>query len=541
MSIISPSRCVLLLSDEGLHIYDAVAGRVRFVDAVPWNTQDLEDSVAEIIRRRCRGKSVVVLNDMVEQHYRKERIPKVSPFDRVNVVRRRVAVALPSYPIRAALKLKEKASPRERESASTAGDIYLFAATPLSDQVRKALASVQRSFASMAGFCLLPVESSSMVHALSKKLSRLTDKPPVWTIFVGQHQSGGLRQIVTRNGELALTRMTPISDSDIDHDIWSSDVASEIKGTMSYLSRFGFDPSDGLDVVVIANNSVADRVVAKVDFDCNLNVMTSAEVANLLGLKIGQQEDQRYADPLHVAWIARRSSLVMPLSAPQIAQISSPAKYATAASLLLLAACGYFGYQAYLKGTAWLDNKQKIETAQQRLAVVKQEHSEEVQKKAAAGVDFLLIENSTKVFTGLEKLAMKPLSVFDAIGKALGPDLHLQSMSVNPLNSDTEFSLASAPPSPDGTPAPEATQREFDVVIRIVFPAKLAPEVGVRKIAELESRLKANLPKHRVSIVKQVADLSYTGNFVGEAGKQVNATGDNQDYEAQILIRGALI
>lgn len=541
MSIVSPSRCVLLLSDEGLHIYDSVAGRSRFVDAVPWNTQDLEESVAEIIRRRCRSKSVVVLNDMVEQHYRKERIPKVSPFDRANVIKRRIAAALPSYPIRAALKLKEKASARDRENSGAPGDIYLFAATPLSDQVRKALSSVQRSYASMVGFCLLPVESSSMVHTLSKKLSRLSDKPPVWTIFVGQHQSGGLRQIVTRNGELALTRMTPIADSDIDHDIWSGDVASEIKGTMSYLSRFGFDSSDGLDVIVIANNSVADRIVAKIEFDCNLNVMTAAEAANMLGLKIGPQEDQRYADALHVAWIARRSSLLMPLVSPQIAQVSSPAKYATAASLVLFAACGYFGYQAYLKGTAWLDNRQKIETAQQRLAVVKQEHSEEVQKKAAAGVDFLLIENSTKVFTGLEKLSMKPLPVFDAIGKALGPDLHLQSLEVRPLDNDNEFSLSSEPAMLDGSPAPEAVQREFDVVIRIVFPAKLAPEIGVRKIAELESRLKSSLPKHRVSIVKQVADLSYTGNFVGEAGKQVNSSGQDQDYEAQILIRGTLI
>ncbi len=539
MSIFSPSRCVLLLSDEGLHIYDVGAGRANMVDSVPWNTQDFEESVSDIIRRKCRGKSVVILNDMVEQHYRKERIPKVSPFDRANIIKRRVASAFSSYPIRSAIKLKEK--PSARDNAGAAGsDIYLFAAVPLSDNVRKTLSAVQRSYASIAGFCLLPVESATMVYALSKKLAKLAEKPPVWAIFVGQHQSGGLRQIVTRNGELALTRMTPIVDNDIDHDLWSAEVCSELKGTMSYLSRFGFEQADGLDVIVIANNSVADRVAAKIDFECNLNVLTAGEAANLIGVKIGRQEDQRYADPLHAAWSGRKSSFTLPLQAAQIEKIASPAKYAAVASIVLLGACGYFGYQAYNKAEEWFKNASDIEDARQRLAIVTQDHTEEVQKKASVGIDFLLIENSTKVYGRLEKISMKPLPVFDAIGRALGADLHLQSMDIRPISND--FSLADPPVDPNtGERGAEMPQREFEIVIRIVFPAKLAPEIGVQKIAELESRLKASLPKHRVSIIKQVADLSYTGNFVGEAGDMEKADTQKEDYEAQIMIRGALI
>ncbi|HEU4838703.1 MAG TPA: hypothetical protein VFS88_04745 [Micavibrio sp.] len=543
MAIFSPSRCVLLLSDEGLNIFD-VSGRVHLLDSIPWETQDFEEAASDVIKKKCRGKSVLILNDMVEQHYRKERVPKVSPFDKGNILKRRVSAAFPSYPIRAAIKLKEKAPAREGQPN---GEIYLFAAVPFSENIRKTLDAVQKSYAAIAGFSLLPVESSSMIHALSKKLAKRGDNVATWTVFVGQHQSGGLRQIVTKNGELALTRMTPIIDTDIDQDVWTSEVANELKGTMSYLSRFGFDPSDGLDVVIIANNSVADRMVAKVDFQCNLSVLTSVEAANLLGIKIGRQEEQRYADPIHIAWAGRKSALTMPLQAVQLDKISGPARLATAASLLLLAGCAWFGYQAFVSAGEWASNASRISDATMRVDSLSSQHIAEIEKKKAAGVDFMLIESSTKVFDRLEKKSMKPLSVFEAIGHSLGADLHITSMEVKPVGGGANAFSAGGLQAPESfvvdTPGQPAAQAEYDVVIRIILPAELDPKKGVELISDLESRLKANLPQHSVSILKQVADLSYTGNFIGEATSKIEEQQgkEKQDYEAQIVIRGVMI
>lgn len=534
MSIFAPSRCVLLLSDEGLDIYDVGSSRSVLVENVPWNTEDFTDAVAETVQKKCRGKHILILNDMVEQHYRKERIPKVSPFDKANVLKRRVAAAFPSYPIRSAIKMKERAPTRDNQLSS---EIYLFAAVPFSENVRKTLDAVKKCYASIAGFCLLPVESATMVHALSKKLIRSGEKQSVWTLFVGQHQSGGLRQIVTKNGELALTRMTPIVDTDIDHEVWASEVAGEIKGTMGYLSRFGFDPTDGLDVVVIANNSLADNVSSKIDFECNLSVLTSMEAANLLGLKIGRQEEERYADPLHVAWSGKKSSLTLPLRAMQLDTISGPAKMAAAASFVLLLACGYFAWQAYNGLSGWVGANEELDRARQENAATKIEHQQEVAKKEAMGVDFLLIENSTKVYDKFEHEAMKPLRVFDVIGRSLGSDLRLTSLDVRPA---AEAPVAAVPGAAVDPNAP-LPNRRYEIVLRIVFPAALAPEVGVTEINSLEERLKQNLPNHQVSIIKQVADLSYTGNFVGEATSQKDSGKEKKDYEAQIVIRGELI
>lgn len=543
MAIFGPSRSVLLLSDEGLNIYDS-SSRVQLIDTIPWETEDFEDAAAELIRKKCRGKSLLILNDMVEQHYRKERIPKVSPFDKANIIKRRVSAAFPSYPMRSAIKLKERAPNRDGQQG---GEIYLFAAVPLSENIRKTLDAVQKSYASIAGFCLLPVESATMIHTLSKKLAKRGESAATWTIFVGQHQSGGLRQIVTKNGELALTRMTPIVDSDIDQDAWTTDVSNELKGTMSYLSRFGFTPSDGLDVIIVASNAVADKMASKVDFECNLSVLTSTEAANLIGVKIGRQEELRYADPLHVAWTGRKSKLTLPLQAAQLDKISNPGRIATAASLVLLLACAYFGYEAYTKGAEWSANASQISQVNSRLEVLKQEHADEVARKKAAGVDFVLIESSTKVFGKLEKGAMKPLNVFDMIGRSLGPDLHLTSLDVRPVDAINPITTPDPEAPPQSfvvdTPGTETPRRQYDVVIRLILPAELDEAKGVQIISDLEARLKANLPNHAVSILKQVADLSYTGNFVGEATSQLREQQGEEkpDYEAQIMIRGELI
>lgn len=539
MSILSPSRCVLLLTDEGLGVYDTSGGRVRLVDTLPWETEDFEDALAATIKK-SRCKSVLILNDMVEQHYRKERVPKIGGFDKANVIRHRVSAAFPAYPIRSAIKLKEKAVPRDGEEV--VGDIYLFGAVPSTDNIKKTLVGVKKSYLNVSGFCLLPVESSSMVHALSKKISKSSEGGAVWTVFVGQHHGGGLRQIVTKNGELALTRLTPFLDSDDDGDLWASETVNELKGTMSYLSRFGFDQRDGLDVIVVANNAVADKIVSRVDFDCNLNVLTAAEVANLLGIQTGKQEDQRYADPLHIAWTAKKTTLAMPLQATELEDISGPANIAMALSILLFAGCAYFAYDVYNSFSAWYGARSELSEAKEKLANVQKQHEVETERKNSTGADFLLVENATKVYNELEKKAMKPLTVIDMVGRALGPDIHISSMEIKPFTKPEMLGgMEQGGAEPEVDENGEIKPTVFSFVIGIKFPSRLAPEVGVQKVTDLKKRIQQNLPGYEVTIIKQVADLTYTGNFVGEASSQKKVEGTPQDYEAQIMVKGTML
>lgn len=84
--MLGSAKTILMIGDEALSIYSSGFKGLELVEAVPWGADNFEENVSKIIAKDCAGKSVTVLNDTVEVHYRKERVPKVSIMDRKNVV-----------------------------------------------------------------------------------------------------------------------------------------------------------------------------------------------------------------------------------------------------------------------------------------------------------------------------------------------------------------------------------------------------------------------------------------------------------------------
>lgn len=104
------------------------------MDTVPWAVDNFEANVAAVVSKECGGKPVLILNDMVEQHYRKERIPKVSVMDKANVLQRKLMVAFPNYPVRAALPLKEKTGKGDK---ALPGSVYILRLSLIPTRSRK--------------------------------------------------------------------------------------------------------------------------------------------------------------------------------------------------------------------------------------------------------------------------------------------------------------------------------------------------------------------------------------------------------------------
>ena len=161
VSLLVPHRTVMLVADEAVYVYDSSARGVRLVETVLWSTENFEQNLAGILKKDCSGRPVLILNDMVEQHYRKEKVLKagVSIMDRSGMLRRKLNMAFPSYPVKAALPLKEKIVKDDKRGRA---DIYIFAAVPETRQFLGALGAINRSLVPVSGFCLLPVESSAM-------------------------------------------------------------------------------------------------------------------------------------------------------------------------------------------------------------------------------------------------------------------------------------------------------------------------------------------------------------------------------------------
>ena len=539
LSFLSRNKTVLLVSDEALHIFSAGTSGVEIVDTVAWGVEDFEKQVLSAIVKKCNRKPVLILNDMVEQHYRKEKVVKTGAGfgDKSAMVKRKLNVAFPSYPVRAAYPLKEKIKKSEGQLAA---DIFIFAAVPNSTQFNQTMSAASKSLASVAGFCLLPVESSDMLKTLSQRLSKdKKAKPAKWCIFVGQHRSGGLRQIVTKNGEIALTRMTPVTQDHNNSEKWASEVAQELKSTMSYLARFGYVPEDTLDTIVIANEQAGDLLVNGVETteESNLYAMAPYEAAKLLNLKLGRQQagDNSYADMLHVAWAARKSSLILPMKATQVDEVSQPRKVAMAASVLLCLSAAFLGYQAISSYEGLSSVKEQLAAANNQRAQLDVQYQKELAKKEELGFNVKLVQASIKVRDEMDADSINVIDFFAEIGKAMGKDLRIDTVIVNPYDSDKVVDTMR------NFAQPQQTRIEplYSTVLQMTYPSTTDIERGNAEVQALSERLSTLLNGYDVKVTKLLKDYEYTEGLIVETG-DLERSDLSQDFLAEITIEGPL-
>lgn len=529
MSFFSSTRSVLILGDEGLQVFYVNKSNAKRLAYLPWNTHEFESSLIQVLVKQAKRAPVVVLNDMVEQHYRKEHLLKVSVMDRSSVLKRRLNLAFPNYPIRAALKLKDKKS----RVADKPGEPYLFAAIPASSAFTKTFDAISASQVSIVGLYLLPVEAASMVKALSLKLAKDKSYLPAWTIFVGQHHNGGLRQIVTRNGDLALTRLTPIVDTDIEPELWAKEVASELNATMTYLTRFGYNETDGLQVIIVAGDNAAQPLREFIKIECDLAVMNVTGVAKVLGKSLTRQEDLRYADPLHALMIGNKKSFILPLQTPVLQDLIVPRKIASFVTMALFLGCAYLGVTAFQNLKASAELSDKILLAEQRKSSIDQAYSLELEKKKMLGFDFLQVNNALEVYAELNLRKALPLIQIRDIGKSLGADIHLDKMMMKVVEEKKEQGFGYDSQEGGGS------DNVLETVLTISFPSSIAPDISVQRVNAIRDKLAEVMPQNSVKVIKQIADLSYTGNFTGQAGVSENQQ-PPEEYEAEIEIRGAI-
>jgi hypothetical protein len=530
VSFLSPNRTVLSIADEALFIYSLSSRGVQLVESVPWDSPNFAQNVGNTIIRDCGKRPLVIVNDMVEQHYRKERVVRagVSFLDRAGIVKRKLNVAFPNYPIRAAYPLKEKITKGENRLAA---DIFIFAASPDSNQFNKTMEAASASLASITTFCLLPIESSDLVRELSNKLAGKKRIRSKWAFFVGQHRNGGLRQIVTKDGELALTRMTPIIDNDDDPALWAQEVYQEFKATMSYLTRFGYQPEDGLDAIIIANQEGGAALESLIEEKCNFQALSASMAAKILGLHLGAQEDDRFADSLHAAWIGRKSKFILPMKATRIDAVSKPRQAAVLASVLLFGGACYLGYETFNSTQSLLILNDEVYTEQAKVKDLEVALDLEVKKKESLGFDITLVQSSIAVKRAMEKEDLNILRLFYGLGRALSPSMRVDAVRVNLLPAPVVDPSAAVDPN-------AKPPMHYVSSFQITYPSTYDVKLGNSEVTELSKRLQDFLPDHEVKIQKLLKDFEYNSNIEIGTGNSKAADSQQQDFIAEIEIKG---
>ena len=541
MSLSMPkmSRSVLLMGDDALYVYNVSGRGAKLVDTVPWAAEDFSDVVSTLIRRECGGKPVLILNDMTDQNFKNgQRLPKVGPMDRGNVLARRLTVAFPNNPIRGAVAIKEMVSGEAgARPKMVAGGLYLFVGIPMSEPVQKTIDAVKRSMAPIAGFVVLPVEASDMVTALAASSAGRDRKPSEWTVFIGQHQNGSLRQVITRNGQLALTRMTAVGDSEASPTNWAEEVAQEFRATVSYLSRYGYSAEDGTDIIVITGSAAGNALEKRIGIPCNYSTYTAQEAARELGMSLGFQDDDRYADALHAAWAGRKAKFIMPLQAQELSNIHKPRQAVAAVMFGLLLGAAYLAWSLAGQFSTLISTGGELSQTQKTLREVTAVYDSEVARMSSLGFDIKLVQGSINAYNEFENGGMHALSQLKKIREALGNELRLDALKLTRIPAVVQ---------PDATPVYDSEGKEvkprpsMEALLQLSFPPTVAPEVGAREVEDLERRLRSAFPGFIVTVEKQVEGMDYDESFSAQVGAAADAAEKTEDSIAVLSIKGTL-
>lgn len=538
---IGNNKRVLLLGADGVVIYGPSGAGVERETSLAWDMPNFDELLSEALGKQNANKQVIVLFDGADQTYRKEEnIPKLSAIDRPRFVKRKLELAFPNYPIRASLEIK----PQKIKGRGAAGPAsYLFVALPETDQVDRVGRAILESGVPVAGFGLLPAESVGLAPALAEKIfAGESGGISRWTVLIGQHETGGLRQVVVKDGNLALTRLTPTGEGGASGAAWAEEVAREFRATMTYISRFGFNPEDGIDVIIISDD------ISRQFFDAaalgvkRLRCIPVTDALKLLGAKSFGLEKSNFADGLHAAWVSKKRALRLPIRVPSLHQIMAPRLVAQAAAAVLVFSALAFVYMAFNAIQQNYVIGQEIEQRQSQRSMLERELTQESKVFDTLPVKATLLKGTLSVKKFLDTNTVPLGGFLQRLKSVLGTGIILNSFEYKhdpssklQLEAPTGARGAFVPP-----PAPGTLQAGERGLIKASFsfslPGTMPLEQKVNTAEALQQKLQEAFPGYNVKIETQFGRVNREGRFEGNlSGAQ--RTGNDRE-EARISMVG---
>lgn len=527
MASFSSGKRVLLVGNEGVVLFGPTVRGVEREIALSWELPNFDQQLTEALIEQNQSRPVTILFDGADQTYRKEEnIPKLSFFDRSRFIKRKLEMAFPSYPIRTSILVKP--SKRKSRNAPKKSPSYLFMAIPETDRLDKVSENLLESGVPIAGFGLLPAESEGLVTALSGKLfGGKTGAKARWAVLIGQHETGGLRQVVVRNGNLALTRMTPTSEAGVKGPKWVEEVMREFKATLTYIARFGYTADEGLDVVVICGD------IEKQFFDktslpvTNFRCLKAVEALDIIGAKGVSLGETNFGDVVHAAWASKKRSLAVPVVVPGIRRIMAPRLAVRIVTLLmatLLLGLGGFSFSEYQN---YNDLQTEIAQKQSRKTLLEHDYAQKSKVFDTLPVKPALVNGTLAVKKFVEGSSIRIAPTLDLLRRTLGSNIKLSSLT---FENRAAISL---------NPRKKKNPRPLKIVFKFTITDANTLEQRVAGAERLLVSMRSAFPSYKIKINSQFGNVSRTGTFEGMTGdKSTTGNSSSQEDTAEFEMQG---
>jgi len=517
-----PKKRVLIVGGEGVALFASSSRGIEREAVFSWEVPNFDRLLGDALTEQHRNDPVLILFDGTDQTYRKEEnIPKLSGFDRKRFIKRKLEQSFPSYPVRTFMQFKP---PGENP-------FYLFVALPETDRLDNIAADMLESGSQLDGFGLLPTESVGLAQTLAAKVFRNEDAPSRWSILISQHETGGLRQVITRNGAMALTRCTPTSEAGVHGPGWAEEVMREFKATLAYIARFGYTAEEGLDVMVICSSIekqfFSDKSLPVTNFKC----LTPAEALFAIGVKGISLGDSNFGDVLHAAWVAKKRSLFAQVVVPSLQRIMVPRKAARLVSGFLALALVGLGFFVFSQYSDYASIKQDVMESTRQKELLDQEYTQDMKAFDAYPVQPKVMRSMLAVKDKVEKNSINITPLLNVLHHSLSRDEDIKLTDLSFEHAATNLfdpKADAAPPpvqppaaAPGQPPAPVVIDMRNKVAIRFVYslPSSIDLEHKVLRAESLQKKLQQEFPGYNVTIVSQFGKVTRTGQFRGQTGE----------------------
>lgn len=305
---------VLSIGDDNVVLTRFVDGQVANAWLASPDSAMAQEELGEALAEDARGR-VSVLIDTLDQSFKEEEIPRVSVFDRRKVLARHINMAFPGQSLRGARLIEQT----ERKTL-----LYEMASVPWEGRIVGWMDFVNSLPNEKGGIYAIATESVDLIGDLAPKDEPTGDandalaaqgKNNRWRHLIGINVTGGLRQIIEKNGRLALTRVTQAPPTDTPPAEFADMIVRDFKATITYIRRLGYQVGEPLDLVVLTsaeNKAVLEDMTW--DGARSVSVYTPYEAGALLGLGSLGRPDQAHSDVLHAAWFVSKRKPALPLS-----------------------------------------------------------------------------------------------------------------------------------------------------------------------------------------------------------------------------------
>ncbi len=519
-------RRILIIGDEGIAIFLSDGKKVEHECTFPWSLPDFENKLTDILKNKNSSVPLFILYDALEQQYRKENIIKTNILDQKKLVTRKLNTLFPNVLSYSYMQLKNGKKEKNNKKSNIKKNIsYLIAAVPNTEQMDKIEHIITDVNCNISGFALLPIESSSFAKEFTKKIAHKGTPLPRWTLLITHHETGGLRQIFIKDGELILTRLTPLASEEGNGPGWAEEVYKGFTTTISYISRFGFSSSDGLDVIVICNNE-NKSLLRTYDFkNANLHCYSIKDVEKLFNFTLPKQLDpnSQFTEMLHAGWLARQRKLIMPFKIGWIQNIAIPKKTAKSLAFLLFLAVWGLAFMSFDTWQKYQDIKKEITYKESNRLLLEKEYEEESKIFDNLPIRPAMVKATIETKEILNKNSMISYTILDKIHKAIGNKAQILEIEYNDnrivkdkFNKKNTYIYK--PPSKI-----KKHVNHLNIKVKFTLKNQVPVEEQVVIIDSIKEKFIKMFPKHIVELRKQHdQQQSKIDIFAGSLGDNVN-------------------